>query len=373
MHKKQQSLLSLSRISIGKIILVMFILTFIYSNVLAQTTAKSTGGEATVCENDEYVIDEVDTEADIEAVRNCRTILGKLRIMDTDLTNLDFLINVRSIYGLSIGNNAVLENIDGLRNLESIASDSGNIHIMRNPLLQNIDVFAHVPTIDVRYIHLRRNATLHDIDGFINIKQAGLIIISSHENLENIDGLRNLHTASSLEISNNPRLKTVDNLVNLHTLYNGLHIQRNAQLESLRGFENITSLGVLTIQSNPLLTSLEGLDNLEEVGIVRIERNPALVNLDAFANLTDITDEITISHNESLQNIEGLKNVESVGEAPIEQRREASGSWDLELVNISDNATFDCTAYNQEPYMLNFFPVQISEGNLVDCNVGVIP
>lgn len=373
MHKKQQSLLSLSRMNVGKIILVMLMLAFIYSNVLAQTTAKSTGGEATVCENDQYVIDEVDTEADIEAVRNCRTILGKLRIMDTDLTNLDFLINVQSIYGLSILNNVVLENIDGLRNLKSIASDRGALGIVNNPRLQNIDVFANVVNIDIYSIHLNRNANLRNIDGLINVTQVDFINIRGHDNLENIDGLRNLHTASFVQIYNNTKLRSVASLENLRNIDNGLHIEWNAQLESLQGFENVTSIGGLTIQGNTLLTSLGGLDNLEEVGIVRIERNPALVNLDAFANLTKIFDDITIRNNESLQSIDGLKNVESVGEAQIEQRREASGSWDLELVNISDNATFDCTPYNQEPYMLNFFPVQISEGNLVDCNVGVIP
>jgi len=78
-----------------------------------------------------FLIDEVDTSGDLDAIADCITISGDLEIKKTDLTNLSAFANLTEIGGdLSILNNNALTNLDGLSKLTSV----GDVWLQFNPL-----------------------------------------------------------------------------------------------------------------------------------------------------------------------------------------------------------------------------------------------
>ena len=78
----------------------------------------------------------IQRQSDVRAVATtCRSIDGDLRIVGTDVTNLDGLENIRSVEYLVIAKNPKLENIRGLRGLVSARS----ITLTENPSLGSLE------------------------------------------------------------------------------------------------------------------------------------------------------------------------------------------------------------------------------------------
>jgi hypothetical protein len=82
-------------------------------------------------------------------------------------------------------------------------------------------------------------------------------------------------------------------------------------LSPLLALESIT--GNLEIKSNLALASLKGLDNLKSIGgDVQIDDNPQLSNI-TLNKLTQIGRGLRLKNNESLKNLNGMENLSSVG------------------------------------------------------------
>jgi len=74
--------------------------------------------------------------ADLTSVgRWCATIDGDLRIVETDLTNLDGLDHIQSVRNLIVLNNANLASLEGLRGLRAAVG----VTLMGNPSLKSLD------------------------------------------------------------------------------------------------------------------------------------------------------------------------------------------------------------------------------------------
>src|SRR5262245_13725194 len=72
----------------------------------------------------------IQRQADVRAVAaTCGAIDGDLRVVGTDITNLDGLENIHSVSYLVIAENPRLENVRGLRGLVSVRG----ITLMDNP------------------------------------------------------------------------------------------------------------------------------------------------------------------------------------------------------------------------------------------------
>ena len=170
-----------------------------------------------VCQGS-FVIDDIETAADLKALSGCNTVTGDLSIEYSPLTSLEGLECLAHVGGrLDIKLNESLTSLIGLEGMEYVGGDLG---------------------------------------------------ISVNLSLTSLAGLHNLETVGGrLVIEHNDSLTSLEGLHNLESVAGRLVIEHNDSLTSLEGLENITSIGEhLEISYNFSLTSLAGLNSLEAVG-----------------------------------------------------------------------------------------------------------
>jgi hypothetical protein len=300
---------------------------------------------------------------DLAGLSSISDITGDLEIRsNTMLSNLDDLQGLTRIIsgGVSISDNASIENINGLANLNAIP-ESLTIH--GNPGLLNIDGLARLDSIgdDVEigyndalttigmssleyiggFFTIQQNPDLVSIQGLSNLNHIGqfspsgmALTIAYNEALASLNGLQALDTIPGVTaIVGNASLINLDGLSSLKSVdgfsYNaGIEITGNASLENVSGLSGIEIItggraSYLTISSNPVLTGID-LPNLQSIAgslaaDLTIEDNAALLNLDGLSSLTRVTAglgvDVSISDNESLQNIDGLSSLNKVSTA----------------------------------------------------------
>lgn len=92
--------------------------------------------------------------------------------------------------------------------------------------------------------------------GFENLESAGSILILSHDDLERIPAFNNLTetlgNGIGIFISENPSLQSISGFESL-TTSDGIRIDFMDSLEEITGFESLTQTGDITITDNPLL------------------------------------------------------------------------------------------------------------------------
>jgi hypothetical protein len=132
------------------------------------------------------------------------------------LDGLESIIHVKTFVELI--NNATLDNIDGLRNLEKVGDptflSSGSISIWFNPELQNLDGLINLKEVSA-YIHVSDNIILGNIDGLANLESIEHLLIVNNDNITHLNGLR--HT---LSIANEIMITQNDNLIDFCGLQN---------------------------------------------------------------------------------------------------------------------------------------------------------
>ncbi len=165
----------------------------------------------------------------------------------------------------------------------------------------------------------------------------GNVIIRTQEGVDNfakrkytaIDGY--LVIGDRLSVSNpSPTPSDITDLSGLSTLTNildQLEIQGNPMLTSLRGLDNITSIGSLFLYDNDLLETLDDLEGLRTItnrpvlkddnnsssGTISIYSNPNLKSIEILGNLTsDTIDFVPIVNNPNLISLNGLESLTNV-------------------------------------------------------------
>ena len=114
----------------------------------------------------------------------------------------------------------------------------------------------------------------------------GTLRVYYNERLDTVSGFNGVTSLGSLEISQNPNLTQVSALSSLGTVNGHLQIDHNQRLVDLDGLSNIRTIGgaslvaghALNVLYNPSLLDLRWLRNLTriEFGTVHIEGNSAL-------------------------------------------------------------------------------------------------
>ncbi|MDX9905287.1 MAG: T9SS type A sorting domain-containing protein [Bacteroidales bacterium] len=170
---------------------------------------------------------------------DCNDIEGYIYIIGPDITSLEPLSQVYSINGSLIlghewlgGGNPILENLEGLENIDSI---SGGLRIQYNPMLQ-------------------------DLAGFQNLKYVGGYLQLIANDLTSLSGLEDLAAIGyGIEISGEDRLKDLSGLENLTEAGSSLLIRLNDSLVSLEGIDNISagSISLLNIYFNDMLSECD--------------------------------------------------------------------------------------------------------------------
>ncbi len=107
-------------------------------------------------------------------------------------------------------------------------------------------------------------------------------------------------------------MTNIEGLSNLVYL-EGLFLEENTQLNSLRGLENITSLNGGLNFYDTWVTDVEALNNITSLGNLELNRNDQLKNLNGLSNVTSVKGRIRIVYHEQLSDFCSLKPLMDAG------------------------------------------------------------
>ena len=185
---------------------------------------------------------------------------------ESDITNLDALISIESIqFGLTIQNNPLLNNLNGLNGLTFI--NGGALTIKNNESLTTTGALSGL--LSFKSLVVEDNPMLLNIDGLEGVRLSReSIVINNNNALLNIDGLSGLDTVDGIIvfIAGNPSLSSINGLSNLQFVAGDLII-RNSQLMSLNALDGLESVGGgVFVSYNESLTDFCGLLPLIDSG-----------------------------------------------------------------------------------------------------------
>jgi hypothetical protein len=319
-----------------------------WSGVRPTTGIAECSADATLIEcKANFVVDHINTTADLDAIADCDLITGNLTIWKTRLTDLARLSKLKQISGnLTIGDYD--SNVGGYEG---------------NPTLTSLNGLQNLRFIGGSFL-LRNNDLLTDLSGLDNLQAVGLSFSiggsytrGGNRGLTSLGGLGSLeYIGEAFAIDGNPLLKSIQGLNKLKTIRGDLSIYRSASLTDLSGLEKVSELSTLVIVQSAM-TSLKGLDGLRRVtGFVSLFQNEFLSTLNGLSALEFIGDNrygsgsLMIRECKSLVNLVGLGSLRSIagsldiGEVPAPAGNASllnlSGAGSLESVgtlSIHDN------------------------------------
>jgi hypothetical protein len=139
-----------------------------------------------------FVIDDIETAADLEALSGCTTVTGDLSIEYSPLTSLEGLECLAHVGGrLDIKLNESLTSLAGLNNLESVG---GRLDIEHNDFLTSLASLENIISIG-EDLEISYNFSLTSLAGLNNLKSVGgRLDISINRSLTSLAGLNNLES-----------------------------------------------------------------------------------------------------------------------------------------------------------------------------------
>jgi|GEM_PF-1804081 len=239
------------------------------------------------CPEEEELIFSTQAEIDqfIVDYPNCTTV-SNMYVSGVDITNLNGLVNIESIFGdLSLQNCPLLTDISGMANLSSVEHEliifnTGIVTIDEN----DFSLLSYLASLSIRY----------------------------NNSLESITGFENLTWLYHLTLSGNTNLIELNAFNNLVSVEGGIHFISLPNIVNLGGFESLESSEFsFLIRDLPILNDIGVFGEFTSFGFFRIQNQP-WTDLDFFSNLLFV-DGIRIGNNLSLMDINGLSNVINSG------------------------------------------------------------
>jgi hypothetical protein len=235
----------------------------------------------------------IQNEADMQALAGITAFFGSIHIVNSNLTNLDGLSELRKIGGnLHIITNADLTNINGLRNLKSVC---GRLAISNNATLTDLEGLNRLKY--AKDLTVALNASLENIEALTNLTAVEELKIYENDNLTSLNGLNNLSGAvEDLVIQDNSVLVNLDELSGINAVDRYLDI-RGIALENIDGLGSITRARFLEIYNDARyfsgltvfqLASLETVEDLEISGSGGSLAQVVLPNLISIENYLEI-------------------------------------------------------------------------------------
>jgi hypothetical protein len=251
---------------------------------------------------------------DLEFISNYERVIGDLIISNTDLTDLDPLVNLTRVDGsLYINQNGSLTSISGLNNVSYIGD---GLFISNNGSLSNLDGFANL--LSLVNLAITYNFSLEELGAFNGVDSlGGDLRVEGNIVLTDISGLGNItEVGDDFVLKNNPALSVLDGLDSISTVGGDLEIVDNNNISSLNGLGSISAVGGnLNITRNSLLTDVSGMSSVGSVGEdLRIFDNDSLLSLDGFNNIVTVGSDLHIEGNQMLGDVDGLDGLQSVGQ-----------------------------------------------------------
>jgi hypothetical protein len=148
--------------------------------------------------------------------------------------------------------------------------------------------------------------------GLTEIK--GAFHVGLAANLTSLSGLENVTSMDALQIyeSGLTDLTGLGNLSALRSLRIGFFGSVSPSLVSLQGMPQVASLSDAIINA-PALTSMSGLENVKHIGILDLSGNAALTSLQGLEGLDSISFGLYIRGNPKLTSLDGLQNLRIIG------------------------------------------------------------
>ncbi len=183
----------------------------------------------------------------LEGLEGLTNLSGNLILTENKaLQTLEGLESLAYVSGdLVIKDNLELVSTKGMDMLSHIG---GDLIIRNQPLMMSLSgetarndspAFDNLQVVDGE-IRISNNALLQNLNGLQNLNQTGSFIrISSNPNLQQLNGFQNLNTVEALRIEHNKDLHTLQGFDNLETIRDYLLITGNHSLTSLDGFEGL--------------------------------------------------------------------------------------------------------------------------------------
>ena len=216
---------------------------------------------------------------------NCTIITNGLAIANSaDITDLTPLSVITSVSGttdedlITIRNNAVLENLDGLENI-NIGNPNGRyIDIMNNPVLTNIQGLSGINGSWHMGLNIANNPLLQSLQGLENIDLSNNISIYNNDALVNFTGLEGIIGLDYMVLKDNDALIDLSGLDNLEAV-GDLFIRENANLVSVNGLNSLGIISGVDLKDNPNLNDISQFDDTTlsiQFGGLHISNNPNL-------------------------------------------------------------------------------------------------
>ena len=255
-----------------------------------------------------------------------------------EINNNDSLLNLNGLntlsilnYGyLSIMNNALLTEIDGLQNLISVGI-SGNdqgVLIINNAALTNLNGLSSMASLKGS-LTLRNNPVLIDVSA-LNVTSYPLgtssgFYLDNNDSLQNLTGMFIQIMNGQVQIFENELLQAIDFTIELPSVITSLLIDNNPALQNLSGLVNITQINGnfsgFRVLNNDSLQNLNGLNFTSISGnYLFIKDNQSLMNIDGLASLLTVSNNVSLEiiNNTALENVDGLQNLVKAGRILIQ-------------------------------------------------------
>lgn len=207
--------------------------------------------------------------------------------IQTDITNLNGLLQIASVSGNIKIHKTILTNLTGLNNLQSV---NGFIALTDNSVLESIDGLEGLNTLGGFIIGFD-NYNLTDIDALLNLSYIGGDVVIYSDGFTELNGFSNITSiAGSLSIACNGLLN-LDAFSNLSNIDGNLTLDENYSLLDINGLSSLVSVnGNLHISNNYSLNNLDGLSSLASInGCIFINNNVNLVSIEGLAGINSAT------------------------------------------------------------------------------------
>jgi len=242
----------------------------------------------------------------------CDEILGSVYISSYDISNLDSLIQLRSIGGnLNIYGDyyysGLLTSLTGLDNLEYI----GGILELTELGIHNLEGLNNLDSIG-EYAYIYACDSLVNFNGLTNLKSIAIgLDVDYCESLQSLDGLESLTYVGGLGFSGNENLVDLNGLQFPQSEINYLYFSDNENIMDISVFHNLTRINDgLTFYNNSRIQSFYGLHNIDSInGSVRIQYNDSLEYILGLEELNYIGGDLLIRSNSSISSLEGLNSL----------------------------------------------------------------
>lgn len=297
----------------------------------------------------------------LHGFHNLDSLELSLTLSDLDsLENLEGLNNLKSCGTLGLFNLDRLQNFDGLSNLEEIRF---RLNVQSNKSLKNTDSLVNVNYIGDNIFFVANDSLSSLSFQNLTIVDDCWFLIEDNPVLESIylDNLQEGITSIAISIFNNPNFSSIE-CNSLDTL-KGLAMS-NTGISVIEGFQNISSLGLVSIRSNPNLISVEAFQNIDRLeGGLEIINNPNLVSLPSFNDITFIGGDFKVQLNTSLENLNGVENIDSISNNLIISYNESLADCSALCIPLEEAFIGNNIEIEENP-----FPCNTEQAILMNCS-----